>query len=53
MFLEELCFPCSESPMPTLNGAGIQYVDELQIVADHILHAQIADPNGHAASFTT
>jgi hypothetical protein len=53
MFLEELCFPSSESPMPTLNDNGIQYVDELHIAADQILHVQIAAPNRHAATFTT
>ncbi len=52
MFLEELCFPSSESPMPTLNDAGIQYVDELHIAADHSLHVQIAAPYHHAATFT-
>jgi hypothetical protein len=53
MFLEELCFPSSVSHMPTLNDIGIQYVDELHIAADHNLHVQIADPNRHAATFTT
>lgn len=33
--------------------SNIQYVDELHIAADHILHAQIAAPNHHAATFTT
>jgi len=45
--------PSSESPMPTLNNAGIQYVDELHIAADHSLHVQIAAPNCHASTFTT
>jgi hypothetical protein len=36
-----------------LNDAGIHYVDEFHIAADQILHAQIAAPNRHAATFTT
>jgi hypothetical protein len=36
-----------------MNDAGIQYVDELHIAADQILHVQIAAPNRHAATFTT